>query len=88
MGKKSADDIDVYYFPIFSGKEFLYTFRVHPNSSDLKNESVSRSQLVEYAKDKGYSQTKNLSSTLSNSTVVSEIGNNTPIYAGCAGSAT
>lgn len=58
----------------------------YPNSSDLKNESVSRSQLVEYAKDKGYSQTKNSSSTLSNSTVVSEIGNNTPIYAGCAGS--
>lgn len=58
----------------------------YPNSTNLKNESVSRTQLVNYAKNKGYSKTTNSSSTLSNSTVVSEIGNDTPIYAGCAGS--
>lgn len=57
----------------------------HPNSSDLKNESVSRSQLVSYAKDKGFSKTTESSSTLSNSSVVSEINNDSPFYAGCAG---
>lgn len=58
----------------------------HPNSSNLANESVSRDQLVIYAKDKGYSKTTNSASTLSNTSVVSEIDNDTPIYAGCAGS--
>lgn len=57
----------------------------YPNSTDLKNESISRTQLVKYAKSKGYSKTTNSSSTLSNSTVVSEISNSTPIYIGCAG---
>jgi hypothetical protein len=57
-----------------------------PNSSDLENESISRSQLVTYAKGKGYTSTVQSSSTLSSSTVVSEINNTTPIYAGCAGS--
>lgn len=59
----------------------------YPKSSDLENESVSRDQLETYAKSLGYSNTTQSSSTLSNSTVVSEIGSNsTPIYAGCAGS--
>lgn len=57
----------------------------HPNSSDLKNESVSRSQLVSYSKEKGFSKTTESSSTLSNSSVVSEINNDSPFYAGCAG---
>lgn len=58
-----------------------------PKSKDLEKEEISRSQLVSYAKDKGYKNTKESSSTLSNSTVVSEIyTNTTPIYAGCAGS--
>lgn len=60
-----------------------------PNSKDLENESISRSQLVSYAKGKGYKKTKESSSTLSNSTVVSEIAtNSTPIYAGCDGTGT
>ena len=60
-----------------------------PKSKDLENESISRSQLVSYAKGKGYKKTKKSSSTLSNSTVVSEIStNSTPIYAGCDGTGT
>lgn len=47
----------------------------YPTSSNLKNESVSRNQLVTYAKAKGYSKTTPSSSTLSNSIVVSEIDN-------------
>lgn len=58
----------------------------YPNSTDLENESISRDQIVTYAKNKGYKNTTNSSSTLSNSTVVSEIGTySTPIYAGCYG---
>lgn len=57
-----------------------------PNSSNLDNESISRSQIVTYAKNKGYKNTTQSSSTLTNTTVVSEIyTNSTPIYAGCAG---
>lgn len=60
-----------------------------PKSKDLETESISRSQLVSYAKGKGYKSTKESSSTLSNSTVVSEIyTNTTPIYAGCEGTGT
>ncbi|WP_313758354.1 C47 family peptidase [Tissierella sp.] len=57
-----------------------------PNSKDLDKESISRSQIVTYAKNKGYKNTTESSSTLTNTTVVSEIyTNSTPIYAGCAG---
>lgn len=57
-----------------------------PNSSNLDNESISRSQIVTYAKGKGYKNTTESSSTLTNTAVVSEIyTNSTPIYAGCAG---
>lgn len=57
-----------------------------PNSGNLDNENISRSQIVTYAKGKGYKNTTESSSTLTNTTVVSEIStNSTPIYAGCAG---
>lgn len=60
----------------------------NPNISDtdLPNASISRADIVTYAHNLGFSKTVESSSTISSSTVVSEIGtNDSPIYAGCYG---
>ena len=59
----------------------------YPDSSDLENETITHDQLISYAKLKGCSPSKT-SSTLAQSTVVSQIDNSKPIYLSCDGTGT
>lgn len=56
----------------------------YPNSSDLENETITHDQLISYAKLKGCSPTKT-SSTLEQSTIVSQIDSSKPVYLSCDG---
>lgn len=56
----------------------------YPNSSNLANETITHDQLISYAKLKGCSPTKT-SSTLEQSTIVSQIDNSKPVYLSCDG---
>ncbi len=60
----------------------------HPDTSEteLPDVGISRAEIVKYAKELGYVSTTESSTTLSSSTVVSELSTyDTPIYAGCYG---